>query len=551
MEDDSIIKKELTKIERFFISIGSVFRTIFSIIIIVSLPLIYLLVLNTGGLKYSYSHTMYIPIVLAGMILGKRWGIVVGILAGLLLGPLMALDVSSGESQLFINWFFRMIIYTIIGFLSGLFSTILKNDTLKIIQLYSLNPETMIPNAYTLSSVEINVDVNKFYLLNTIMINNNHVMIELLGNNSYLEVIKLLYDRLRSKIKNPLVLVQGGSNKLWIATCLKDLKMQIDEMLDILKEPITIGGIPLYIEFSIGATIVKGSSKCKDISSFRQSDIAARDSFKNGNPYELFVAENIMQRNEYELLGSFEQALAENQTFLVYQPKINLVTNKTESFEALIRWNHPKRGLITPDKFIPAVEETKLIHSITEWVLNTVCQKIIDFKKHNIDIKISMNISVKNLSNPNFFNQVFDVIQKYGINPSQLELEITESKLMDNPLDNITLLKEFKNNGITTTIDDFGVGHSSLQYLARLPIITVKIDKYFIQQMVNEEAIKSIVEATVAMSHKLGYTVVAEGIENEMMMKASKELKCDYGQGYMIARPMTGDKVIDWYKENI
>lgn len=543
-----MFKDVLTKFERFFLANKRRYRVLSAIIILASLPLIYVLVLATGGIKYSYSHIMYIPIVLGGLILGKNWGLIIGIIAGILLGPALPVDTVTMEQQPFINWFFRLIIFTFVGQLSGLFATVLRKDLLKIVTLYSTNPETMIPNSNSLSLINLNDDENKSFLLTAIHINNNIEITELLGNNLYLEIVKLIHKRLSINMNNQIIIIQGGSARIWIASNLVDMQKQIDEILDILKEPIAISGIPLYIDFSVGATIIIGTKKLKDIASFHQCDLAARTAYKIGKPYDVFTPDCLVTKYDYELLGSFENALLENQTFLVFQPIYNLRNDKPEGFEALIRWQHPTKGLISPDKFVPSVEQTKLIHQLTDWVLHNVSKKIIEFKKNNIDISISLNISVKNLSNPNFFNSVINILEQYNIEPKNIELEITESMLMDNPNENISLLEAFLNEGISTSIDDFGIGYSSLQYLARLPIKVVKIDRFFISQMASEKAIRSIVDSTIKMSHNLGYLVVAEGIEDQETLDIAKALNCDYGQGYYLSRPMSGDKIIDWYK---
>ena len=543
-----MLKNKITKFEKAFLNMTTKYRYLVLVFILLSLPLIYLVVLKTGGLKYSYSHLMYIPIVLAGFTVGKTWGIIAGIIGGLLLGPAMPLDPVTGENQLFFNWFIRLIVFTVVGFLSGAFSVILRRDLNKIVTLYSANPETMIPNTNSLESLPIS-DNNSSYLLVSIIINNYLSIVEMLGNDSYLNVFKKIYIRLKTNISKQEFIIQVGSNKLWFACEFQNLDEVMDQIVKLLRDPILENDIPLYIDYSIGSTIVKGQYKSRKISSFRQSDIAAHYASKLGKPYEVFRPEYLIKHNDYKLLGSFSGALAENQTFLVFQPKVNLQTNKPLGFEALIRWQHPTKGLLTPDKFIPSVEQTKLIHSLTEWVLHNVTQKILEFRKENINICISLNVSMKNLANPKFFESVINTLEKYNINPSQLELEITESMIMENPQESINNLKLFSKRGVETAIDDFGVGYSSLQYLARLPITTVKIDRYFISQMVKEESIKSIVEASVNMSHRLGYKVVAEGIEDSNSLDIAKQLQCDYGQGYYFGKPMTGDKIIEWYKE--
>lgn len=546
-----MIKKQMTRFETFLLARSKKAKLMHLAFIAISLFLIYFIVYQTGGIKFSYSHIMYIPIILTGLVLGIPAGMITGIIAGVLLGPFMPLDTQTMEPQVFSNWILRLLIFFSIGALSGLFSLIIRRANRKLIDLYTFNPETMIPNTNVLSSLEILDDENAQYLLTTILINNHLTIVELIGNEKYFEIVIEIYKRLKEGLKDYIVILQGESNKLWIAKKYANLEEDTNLLIDILKQQILIEGIPLYVDISIGTTIVSKCSELKNIVNYRYCDVAARLAYKNGKPYEEYKPEHINYEQEYYLLSTFENALIENQVYLDYQPKIDLQTNKPIGFEALIRWNHPNKGLIPPDKFISAIEQTKLIHALTNWVLVNVCKKIREFMEHNIDINISINISVKNLSSSKFIDGIIDTLNRYKISPKNIEIEITESILIENPKENISQLRTLLNNGIATSIDDFGTGYSSLQYLSALPLKNVKIDKYFIKNINESEYMKNVVETTIDLCHKLGYNVIAEGIEDEESLSILKSLECDYGQGYYISRPLASDKIIDWYKTNM
>lgn len=541
----------LSKFKKSIININKKTQIIILICLLLSLFSIYFLVLFTGGIKHPYSHTMYIPIVITGLLLGKFRGATIGLLSGILLGPLMPLDTITMESQIFINWFYRLIIFTSIGFLSGLLAIEYKKDMTKIINIYSVNPETLIPNTNALSNLILNSNSNEDYLLITVLINNNTVISDLIGSDSYFKVLGYIYKILQKGLDKYLIILQSSVNKFWISKTFENIDEEIQNLLKILKDPIIIDGIPLFIDYSIGISTVKGMTKCTVVSVYRQSDTAAHFAYKHNKPYEIFKENYFDNKFGYELLGSLENALNSGETFLMFQPKIDLVNNKENRFEALIRWNHPKKGLIKPCRFIPLVEKTNLIDPLTRWVLNKVCQKIVEFKDQGIDVCIGINISVRNLSNPKFFELITSTIKKYKVHPRQLELEITESLIINNPDDNIALLKKFMDYGFTTTIDDFGVGYASLQYLARLPIKIIKIDKSFISQVTSNDSTRIIVKSFIDMAHQLGYTVVAEGIENQETLDETIRIGCDYGQGYFISEPILSDEVINWYKDYI
>ena len=230
---------------------------------------------------------------------------------------------------------------------------------------------------------------------------------------------------------------------------------------------------------------------------------------------------------------------------------MDLKTLKPVGLEALIRWNHPERGLIMPDMFIPLVEETKLIHPLTDWVMRRVLEKILEFSAIGIDVPISVNVSAKNLFDPDFYMRTMRLIETSQIKKHLLEIELTESVLMTNPTESRKILEHFVNNGIKIAIDDFGKGYSSLAYLSQFPIDTIKIDKFFMKQIGTNLTSQHIVKATIQLSKQLGYKVLAEGVEDKEIVEAITNYECDYAQGYYFAKPMPNAEIIEWYRDNL
>ncbi|NET28869.1 bifunctional diguanylate cyclase/phosphodiesterase [Okeania sp. SIO1I7] len=244
-------------------------------------------------------------------------------------------------------------------------------------------------------------------------------------------------------------------------------------------------------------------------------------------------------RHAVEMLEDLDSPVTNN-FLLNYQPIISLCTGELLGFEALVRWRHPERGIISPVKFIPLAEETGLILPLGQWVLWEACRQLQEWQKiySQTDLTVAVNISGKQFSQPNLILHIQRILQQTGINPQRLKIEITESVVMDNAESAITVLSQLQELGIQLSVDDFGTGYSSLSYLHRFPINTLKVDKSFVTNMgVNGENCE-IVRAIITLAHSLGLDVVAEGIETEQQLTQLKNLGCEYGQGYLFSKPV-------------
>ncbi len=222
---------------------------------------------------------------------------------------------------------------------------------------------------------------------------------------------------------------------------------------------------------------------------------------------------------------------------------------KPYGFESLMRWKHPEKGLIPPDVFISLVEETKLIHQLMDWVLFETLKKIKAMMALGHEYPFSINISGKNLYDPQFFERTMKIIEDSNVPSHLIEFELTESTLMINPEESKKTLKRFVDFGIKISLDDFGSGYSSLAYLAQFPIHYIKIDRFFIQNIMKDQAMSEIVKSTITLSKTLGYKVVVEGVESKDVVELLKEYTCEYAQGYYFAKPMLSSDISDWLKK--
>ncbi|HSW27305.1 MAG TPA: GGDEF domain-containing protein, partial [Burkholderiaceae bacterium] len=246
------------------------------------------------------------------------------------------------------------------------------------------------------------------------------------------------------------------------------------------------------------------------------------------------------------LLGELRQATGNRELRLYLQPKVELRTGQVVAAEALLRWQHPQRGLVLPGEFIPFAEQTGFIRQLTAWVVDAAARAAHKAHTRGIHLRISVNLSARDLMDQDLPAKVMAVLQQYGTRPQSLCLEITESAIMDDPQRAMLTLEQLRKLGFWLSIDDFGTGYSSLAYLKRLAVDELKIDKSFVMAMERDLDDAKIVRSTIELAHNLGLAVVAEGIETARTWKLLAALGCDEGQGYYIARPMPEDQLLGW-----
>ncbi|UYY59466.1 putative bifunctional diguanylate cyclase/phosphodiesterase [Sphingomonas sp. S2-65] len=253
-------------------------------------------------------------------------------------------------------------------------------------------------------------------------------------------------------------------------------------------------------------------------------------------------------RRRFRLLNDFGAALdSPSELALEYQPRLDLRSGACVGVEALLRWNHPVLGPISPAEFMPIIEQTSLSGATTAWVLNTGLNQLRTWRAAGLEIQLAINISANNLQQADFAARVQLHLMKYRIPPAALELEVTESAMMENVGKALTQITLLSDAGVRIAIDDFGTGYSSLAYLQRLPAHVLKIDRSFVQDMISSPRERSLVAAMISLAQGLGYRVVAEGVEGADIRDALTQMGCDEGQGFLFARPMAPAAFTEWY----
>lgn len=326
-----------------------------------------------------------------------------------------------------------------------------------------------------------------------------------------------------------------------------DANQVVEWIMEELSQTFTIDGHEINISASIG--IVKGEKSyqtSEDV--LRDADIALYSAKGKGKSRsELFsteMRELVMERLELET--DLRLAVQNNELTLHYQIISSLDTNRVVGFEALVRWNHPQRGLLQPSEFIPFAEETGLIIGIDRWVMDKACMQLKKWQETyaNLDpIYMSVNLTTSHITHPNIIDFIQSTLQKSQLAPDCLRIEITESAILEYTDENAAILQQIRDLGVQVTIDDFGIGYSSLSYLSKFPINGLKIDQSFINQITKDNSNLQIVQAIITLSNELGLGIVAEGIEDGAQLDQLKVLGCEFGQGYYLSSPMDRHKM--------
>jgi diguanylate cyclase (GGDEF)-like protein len=306
-----------------------------------------------------------------------------------------------------------------------------------------------------------------------------------------------------------------------------------------------LGGHEVFTTVSIGIALSsKDYHRPEDI--LRDADTAMYRAKQLGKArHEVF--DQVMHARAMNRLGlerDMRRAVERGEFFLQYQPIVSLATGSLRGFEALVRWQHPERGLIPPAEFIPIAEETGMIIPLGKWVLGEACRQMSRWQKlSSLDgpLPVSVNLSGKQFLQPDLLEQIQEVLRETGLDPRGLKLEITETVVMENIETATHTLEQLRALGVELSIDDFGTGYSSLSYLQRFPVSTLKIDRSFISRMSESDGTAEIVRTIAKLAQTMGMDVVAEGVETESQRAQLRDFECELGQGYYFSRPMDGE----------
>lgn len=363
-------------------------------------------------------------------------------------------------------------------------------------------------------------------------------------------VLKAVGERLRLTVRSSDVVVRlGGDEFAILLPHVQDVAGALavaEQVKQALQSPLDVGGILLDVDISIGVAL--SGEHGDDIATLMQhADIAmyrAKDHDLGVCAYDEELNEH--SRDQLGLLGELRRAIENDEMVLHFQPKVTVPDGEFCGAEALLRWEHPTRGLIPPGLFIPAAERTALIRPLTAWVLNAALAECKRWQDDGRTLKLAVNISARNLLDASFGDDVLEQLARWNLPTSSLLLEVTESAIMVDPERAGTILRRFAKLGIELAIDDFGAGYTSLAHLRTLPVQELKIDQSLVRQMSTSTADTLIIRAVIDLAHSLGLRAVAEGVEDAGTLSRLSALGCDIAQGYHLARPMPAHDLRLW-----
>ena len=385
------------------------------------------------------------------------------------------------------------------------------------------------------------LDVDRFKLVNDSF---GH----LAGDRLLVEVAGRLREAVRSSPIQPqqITLARLGGDEFAVLACglrsKSDASVIAERIRDLMSHEFRLGGNKMFVSFSIGVRL--GDSFTTSEDHLRDADIAMYEAKNAGRGRcEVFDPEmRIRVRDRLRTETDLRNAIEHGELVLHFQPKVSLPDCRLTGFEALVRWQHPEKGLITPCDFMPTAEETGLVVPLGHWVLQESCRQLANWQRRfdlARDLRVSVNLSCRQLKNGTLVQEVDALLASTGLSAGSLELEITESVLMENFEDARLKLRELRQRGVRLSIDDFGTGYSSLSYLHRLPIDEIKIDRSFISEITHNAENLQIVRTIILLGRALGMTVIAEGVETTEQLGQLIKLKCDGAQGYLFDRPLS------------
>jgi diguanylate cyclase (GGDEF)-like protein len=374
------------------------------------------------------------------------------------------------------------------------------------------------------------------------------------GDTSGDLILKELTKRLQNLVHDNDIIARMGGDKFTLV--LKDvptdkhINSEVQRIQKALELPFSLNRNNIDISVSIGISRYPEDGEVADVLLQRAelAMFAAKTTIKGYAVY----SPDLNQENpcRVTLMGDLRRAIDNDQLELYYQPKIDMLRNEITSVEALVRWTHPEHGRVSPVEFVPLAERGRLIKPLTKWVATTAMRESARWHKRGLDIVIAINISARDLSDPELPDVFAGLLADYDVNPDWITLEITESSIMGDPRRALDVLNKLSEMHFRLSIDDFGTGYSSLAYLSKLPVQEIKIDQTFVMGMIENKNDALIVKATIDLGHNLGLKVTAEGVEDEEVWLLLKQMNCDIVQGYHFSPPLEKQDLYRWLQES-
>lgn len=331
---------------------------------------------------------------------------------------------------------------------------------------------------------------------------------------------------------------------------IKHASILADKVLDVFRQPFMIEETSIEIEGVAGISLYPDHGEETDIL-LQRAGVAVNAARHEPSGFSIYTSEeDPYSLRKLKLFGELRQAIEQKDLSLYYQPQVDIASRKVVGVEALARWQHLTEGMIPPNDFIPIAEQSGLIRPFTVWVLEEAIEQLKNWLQSGIYISVSINLSTRNLLDPNLVSVVDNIARTKKVDPNCITLEITESAIMSRPEKAMEVLTQLNNMGFNLSIDDFGTGYSSLAYLRKLPVQEIKIDRSFVTSLTENDDDAAIVNSTIALAKNMGLFVVAEGVEDEKALNRLQEMHCDIAQGYYMCRPVPAEELEEWLQNS-
>jgi len=371
-----------------------------------------------------------------------------------------------------------------------------------------------------------------------------------LGHHNGDRLLSALSTRLTSHLSGLDALARLGGDEFGILISdVEDPDAMLHQLRAVIEGEVNVGGMPLSVEASIGY-VLSPQHGCDVDELLQLADVAMYSAkVRHAGVLAYDVSQNHYDASNLTLIAELRTAIENDQLVLHYQPKVRINDGRVDAVEALVRWQHPTRGLLQPDSFIPIAEQTDLIDRLTDWVVGRALFDMQHLGPVVQGLTVSVNVSARNLSSAGFASNVVGALHHAGVAPHRLFIEVTETALMSDPVRAAAVLGELDRAGVRLSIDDFGSGQTSLGYLSTLPIHELKIDRSFITDMLDHHGHAAIVHSIVDLGHNLGFSVVGEGVETRNVLDELAATGCDVAQGYLFTRPMASELLVAWLND--
>lgn len=395
---------------------------------------------------------------------------------------------------------------------------------------------------------------NEHIALLVIDLDNFKEVNEALGHDKGDLILKLVAQRLQHVLRGSDVIARPEGDEFAILLTSmsesEDATRVSKKILQAMEMPFITDGLSLDMRPNIGIALYPEHGDTAELL-LQHADIAMHSAQQAKQGMAIYQMDHTyINPRRLSMMGELRKAIMHGGLKLHYQPKVDMITGHTIGAEALLRWQHPELGNVSPDEFIPLAEQTGLIRPLTQWVINETLHQSLLWQQEGIDLCIAINLSACNLSEKHLPKIMDDLLDAWEISPNRINIEITETAMMGEPEQSISILSNIHKMGINLSIDDYGTGYSSLAYLKKLPIESIKIDRSFVKDMCHDENDDIIVRSTINLAHSLGFKVIAEGVEDKATWDQLVAMGCDIAQGYYMSKPLPGRDILPWLQHS-